>query len=296
MLKVRDVSIDVGQSYLVDDFVQSCSDDISEKCILSIEGDEKYSKPGVYEVLIVAKDDAGNEAKMSAKLVINDNKSNEKEPVKEKEEVKKDKDKNSAKVVLVDTDTESIKSEEELKYGTKLIIWKVSTYNIYSDGSKKKIDEYTHKEVDTSNFKANTSDMLSEAISNMSSYKGLIDGVVEYTNSFRSEIEGLEALEFDNDLTKAAMVRAIEMAYSHKFSHTRPDGSSCFTVLSDIGLNKYIEGENIAQGYRDAKSVAMGWKNSKGHYENMINSSFKKIGIGVINLNNTYYWVQLFSN
>ena len=88
----------------------------------------------------------------------------------------------------------------------------------------------------------------------------------------------------------------IEMAYSKKIFHTRPDGSTCFSVLNDMGKNAFYTGENVAMGYNTAEMVADGWKTSQGHYENMINSSFNKIGIGVIKLNGIYYWAQLFSN
>ena len=47
----------------------------------------------------------------------------------------------NSKVYFVKTDTESEKEEKDLKYGTKLISWHVKTYNLYSDGSKKVVDE-----------------------------------------------------------------------------------------------------------------------------------------------------------
>lgn len=180
-----------------------------------------------------------------------------------------------------------------MKYGSRLTSWHVKTYNVYSDGSKKLINEYTHSEVDAKNFNAKTSDMLPEAIENMNVYKNEVNDVLKYTNEFRTEA-GKESLKLDETLTKAAMVRAVEMAYANKFSHERPDGNMCYYIMRDFGQDIYGVGENIAMGQRNAKEVSYAWKGSQGHYENMIDSSFTRIGIGVIKFQGTYYWVQLF--
>ncbi|MBQ7000685.1 MAG: leucine-rich repeat protein, partial [Oscillospiraceae bacterium] len=95
-------------------------------------------------------------------------------------------------------------------------------------------------------------------------------------------------------LQDAAGIRADEQA--ELYSHTRPDGRSCFTVLEDLGIADidYIyAGENIAYGYRSAAAVMDGWMNSQGHRENILFSNFQHIGVGELS---TYYWVQLFTS
>ncbi len=88
------------------------------------------------------------------------------------------------------------------------------------------------------------------------------------------------------------------MAYTDNMSHTRPNNKDCFTVLDELGISRgHAWGENVAAGYSSPKSVAEGWKNSPGHYANMINASFSKIGIGMAQLSGTTYgtyWAQLF--
>ena len=284
-LKLKSVSIVVGDKYEINDFVDSCTDNSGDECILSYKEDKVYDKIGTYNIVIIAKDSSGNEVEEQTNLeIVNKKVSNNNN--------NKSKNTNS-KVYFVKTDTESEKEEKDLKYGTKLISWHVKTYNLYSDGSKKVIDEYTHYEVDGKNFNAKTSDMLSEAIENMSIYKNEVVDVVKYTNEFRAEA-GVDALKLDETLTKAAMVRAIEMAYSNKFSHERPDGNMCYYIMRDFGQDIYGVGENIASRQRNAKEVSYAWKGSQGHYENMISSSFTRIGVGVIKFYGTYYWVQLF--
>lgn len=238
-----------------------------------------------YDIVIIAKDSSGNELEETTKLEI---------LKKQTSNTKNNNNRNdNNKVKFVKEETETEKEEKDLKYGTKLTSWHVKTYNVYSDGSKKKVNEYTHNEVDGTNFNAKTSDMLPEAIENMSIYQNEVNDVVKYTNEFRTEA-GKEPLKLDETLTKAAMVRAIEMAYSNKFSHERPDGNMCYYIMRDFGQDIYGVGENIASRQRNAKEVSYAWKGSQGHYENMISSSFTRIGIGVIKFYGTYYWVQLF--
>lgn len=130
-------------------------------------------------------------------------------------------------------------------------------------------------------------------IQNENTYTDLINEVYEITNNYRSLV-GFSSLTLDSSLVEAASIRAKEL--SDSFSHTRPNGSSCFTVLSELGISYGTAGENIAAGYSSSQSVMEGWRSSSGHYQNIISSKFKKIGIGVNIINNQYYWVQIFSN
>lgn len=288
-LKLKELTITLGDKFEINSFVESCTDNSKEDCILSYKENKKYTKAGTYDVTIIAKDKSDNVAEETTKLIIKNKKNTNETQTKNDNKTNN----NSNKVKFVKEETESVKETKELKYGTILNSWHVKTYKLYSDGSKKIVNEYTHYEVDGTNFNAKTSDMLPEAIENMNIYKDNVNDVVKYTNEFRTEV-GKEPLTLDETLTKAAMVRAIEMSYSDKFNHERPDGNMCYYIMRDFGQDIYGVGENIASRQRNAKEVSYAWKGSQGHYENMINASFTKIGIGVINFYGTYYWVQLF--
>ena len=297
VLKLKDLSINVNDKYDVNDFVEECSDNSLEDCILSFKEDKTYKNVGVYDIVIIAKDSSGNETEETTKLEILKKQTSNKTSTKNNannNQSNNNSSSNNNKVTFVKKETETTKETKELNYGTILNIWHIKTYKVYSDGSKKLIDEYTHSEVDAKNFNAKTADMLPEAIENMNMYKSEVNDVVKYTNEFRSEVQK-SSLVLDETLTKAAMVRAIEMAYSNKFSHERPDGNMCYYIMQDFGQDVYGVGKNIAMGQRNAKEVSYAWKGSQGHYENMIDSSFTKIGVGVIKFQGTYYWVQLFS-
>ena len=285
-LKLKELTITLGDKFEINSFVESCTDNSEEDCILSYKENKKYTKVGTYDVTIIAKDKSDNVVEETTKLIVKNKKTTN-------ETQTNNNNNNNNTVKFVKEETESVKETKELKYGTILNSWHVKTYKLYSDGSKKTVNEYTHYEVDGTNFNAKTSDMLPEAIENMNVYKDIVNDVVKYTNEFRTEV-GQAPLTLDETLTKAAMVRAIEMAYSDKFSHERPDGNMCYYIMRDFGQDIYGVGENIASRQRNAKEVSYAWKGSQGHYENMISASFTRIGVGVINFYGTYYWVQLF--
>lgn len=108
--------------------------------------------------------------------------------------------------------------------------------------------------------------------------------------------EGKEALVLDSALCQVAMLRAKEIVT--RFSHTRPNGTSCFTVLKEAGISYMSTGENIAAGQSTPTTVMSSWMNSTGHRENILSSDFGKIGIGYVKAESGYghYWVQIFTN
>ena len=116
--------------------------------------------------------------------------------------------------------------------------------------------------------------------------------VVRLVNEERAKA-GLPALTVDRGAASAAQVRAKEIERS--FSHTRPDGSSFNSALTEAGVNFSGAGENIAYGQNSPEKVMEGWMNSSGHRANILNSSYTSIGVGHYqNASGVNYWTQLF--
>lgn len=138
----------------------------------------------------------------------------------------------------------------------------------------------------------NGNDNTSKPGNNVSSESQYISEVVRLVNAERAK-EGLAALQMDSSLNSAAQVRAKEIVTS--FSHTRPNGSNCFTALSEAGIKYNGSGENIAYGQKTPAEVVNAWMNSAGHRANIMSSKFTKIGVGCHNSNGTYYWSQFFT-
>lgn len=104
---------------------------------------------------------------------------------------------------------------------------------------------------------------------------------------------GLKLLKYSDTLSDAAIVRVNEI--QTYFSHTRPNGTSCFTAVTDMGVRYRYIGENIAYGQNSPEDVMNAWMNSSGHRANILSENFDYIGIGVTYRNGTYYWSQFFA-
>ena len=106
--------------------------------------------------------------------------------------------------------------------------------------------------------------------------------MLKYVNELRREA-GVQELIVKDDLMDVAMQRAAEI--NMFFDHIRPDGSD-FCSLSYL-----IYSENICSGGNGAADVTNRFKNSPGHYENMMDPSYKYVGFGCANGS----WVQVFA-
>lgn len=112
--------------------------------------------------------------------------------------------------------------------------------------------------------------------------------VVRLVNEVRAQA-GLPALSTLPELDEAAQVRAAEAAEC--FSHDRPDGTICFTVLDQCGISGYWRcGENIAMGNTTADRIMDQWMNSESHRQNILNPDYTHIGVGYSN----GAWSQIF--
>lgn len=115
--------------------------------------------------------------------------------------------------------------------------------------------------------------------------------VLMLVNKERARV-GVAPLRLADDLQTATAIRAQEIV--RVFSHTRPDGSDCFTVMRNRGRTC---GENIAAGNSSASATVEQWMNSEGHRKNILNPSFHELGIGYVYEKRSayqHYWVQLF--
>lgn len=115
------------------------------------------------------------------------------------------------------------------------------------------------------------------------------DSAYTSLNSYRKNAK-VKKLVRDKTLEDIAKIRAKEIV--KKFDHTRPNGKSALTLIKG---NKY-KGENIAKGQKTVAAVTKAWYKSKGHRENMLRKSFKKVGIACYEYNGVKYWVQIFSS
>lgn len=111
-------------------------------------------------------------------------------------------------------------------------------------------------------------------------------------NDAREE-RGLPALSLHPALVNAAKVRVAEIV--EKQDHTRPNGTSGLTAITEAGYDGVVSAENYAFGFVNAKGAVDAWLASdKGHRENILNNSFSDIGIACVRYDGTWYFVQCF--
>lgn len=115
--------------------------------------------------------------------------------------------------------------------------------------------------------------------------------VVDLVNEIRKEY-GLSELTLNTELSAVARAKSQDMKDKQYFSHTSPTYGSPFDMMKTFGISYRTAGENIAMGYRTPEAVVDGWMNSEGHRANILNSSYKEIGVGYVSSGN--YWTQMF--
>lgn len=115
--------------------------------------------------------------------------------------------------------------------------------------------------------------------------------VVRLVNVERAR-NGLSALTENWELSRVARYKSKDMHDRGYFSHTSPTYGSPFDMMKNFGISYRTAGENIAKGYRTPQEVVNGWMNSEGHRANILNASFRQIGVGYYADGN--YWTQMF--
>ena len=119
-----------------------------------------------------------------------------------------------------------------------------------------------------------------------------IEKIFELTNKARQE-NNLPALTYNKDIQDAADLRAKEI--STKFSHTRPDGSNCHTVVEKFEYR--VTGENLIMAdnpISEPEILLDTWMNSEGHRANILLPDFTSIAIGLYEKDDVTYAVQIF--
>ncbi|MGE0784800.1 MAG: CAP domain-containing protein [Sandaracinaceae bacterium] len=119
--------------------------------------------------------------------------------------------------------------------------------------------------------------------------------VIELANQARA-MNGAGMVTCDEDMSRAARLHSQDMCQQGYFSHDSLDGRSPFDRMRDEGVTFGAAGENIAQGQRGPDEVHDAWMNSSGHRANILNGSFRRIGVGLDECNGRYYWTQNFAD
>jgi uncharacterized protein YkwD len=98
-------------------------------------------------------------------------------------------------------------------------------------------------------------------------------------------------VSWNSQLELAAYNHSIDMYQNQYFSHTSLDGSNAGVRIDRTGYNWVAYGENIATGYTNEQQVVDAWIKSPGHCMNIMNKSYKEMGVARVG----NYWTQEFA-
>ena len=110
------------------------------------------------------------------------------------------------------------------------------------------------------------------------------------------EAVGLNKLSWDTKIVSVARTHATDMWEGKYFGHISAEGKDAGDRLTEAGIHYDYAGENLALA-PTVSTAHVGLMNSEGHRENILESKFNKVGIGVID-NGIYgkMFVQVFTN
>jgi hypothetical protein len=124
-------------------------------------------------------------------------------------------------------------------------------------------------------------------------------GVIEIINSERSRA-GISALVVNEKLSFAAQDKANELANTGVIVHSSAPKNTPWKVIADRGYLYKLAGENLAIGFTSSPDVVTDWMRSPTHKANVLNLSYKDVGIGtavgIINGKKVSYTVALFAD
>jgi uncharacterized protein YkwD len=135
------------------------------------------------------------------------------------------------------------------------------------------------------------------------SYNSQETAFINTLNQYRAS-KGLQPLLLSDELSESSYRHNHDMAKYKFFSHysVKSDwfaaNATPWTRMAASGYDYSTNmGENIAAGQATAALVFSAWKNSSGHNANMLNSSYKVVGVSFYTLSGapyTYYWTTDF--
>lgn len=126
-------------------------------------------------------------------------------------------------------------------------------------------------------------------------YADVKDEIIKLTNEVRAE-NGVSALAKSDLLMKIAQQRAEESAELQVVDHSRPDGTSWYTILDEYGLDSLSMqfGENLVQlSEPTAQRAINAWVNSPGHLQTMTAANKTLVGVGMAKGDNGKYYCSL---
>lgn len=118
--------------------------------------------------------------------------------------------------------------------------------------------------------------------------------VIRLTNELRASL-GVAPLTMDETFCVASCSKATDYHMNNFYdgaNHSMVDGRIWKSIFTDYGISSTARAENLARGQKTAREIFNAWKNSPVHYENLVNPTYSRVGVGSCG----YTWIQLFAD
>ena len=120
--------------------------------------------------------------------------------------------------------------------------------------------------------------------------------LVRLTNELRASL-GVAPLTMDENICIASCKKAVDYYLADYYdgeNHKMIDGRRWQALYEDFNIVATARAENLAKGpsFKTARAMFEGWKNSKIHYDNMINPAYTRVGVGSCG----YVWFMDLAN
>lgn len=107
------------------------------------------------------------------------------------------------------------------------------------------------------------------------------EGVVQWTNDQRTRY-GFLILKESTKLDESARLKLEDMFEKQYFAHNSPSGIGVGDLAKEVGYEFIAIGENLALGnFENDEALVQAWMDSPGHRENILNTSYREIGVAV---------------
>jgi uncharacterized protein YkwD len=115
--------------------------------------------------------------------------------------------------------------------------------------------------------------------------------LIDWINAERGK-KGLSRLSANAKLDAAAQGHACDMAAAGKMAHKLPGGPSFQSRVKSSGYKMRTAVENIAKSSRGtAEAAAQLWRESSGHWANILEPKLRDVGIGLATDGTSVYYV-----
>ena len=120
--------------------------------------------------------------------------------------------------------------------------------------------------------------------------------LVRLTNELRASL-GVAPLTMDENICIASCKKAVDYYLADYYdgeNHKMIDGRRWQALYEDFNIVATARAENLAKGpsFKTARAMFEGWKNSKIHYDNMVNPAYTRVGVGSCG----YMWFMDLAN